>query len=123
MSHLATWLEFGSTAALSGRPRERRPFAPTGGAVRSADDEPTRLAAAEILASLATPDGETKDRLMTLLKAAPSITCIASSLYALGCGWADDADVGELAAEAARAPEPSVCNGGHPNPRKAERHG
>src|SRR5271165_1284968 len=75
----------------------------------SADEEPTRLAAAEMLPLLATSDGETKNKLMTLLKAAPSITYFVSALYALGCGWADDPDVGELAAEAARVPEPSIA--------------
>jgi hypothetical protein len=75
----------------------------------SADEDLTRRAAAEMLVRLATPDGETKSRLRALLKAPPSITLIASSLHALGCGWANDPDVGELAAEAARAPDPGIA--------------
>jgi hypothetical protein len=75
----------------------------------SADEDPTRRAAAEMLPRLATPDGETKNKVRALLKAPPSITVITSSLYALGCGWADDPDVGELGAEAARASDPGIA--------------
>jgi hypothetical protein len=75
----------------------------------SADEASTARAAAEILPLLAAPDGQTKIEIKALLKAAPSIGVIGSSLYALGCGWADDTDVGELAAEARRSTDPGIA--------------
>ena len=74
----------------------------------SADEETTRRAATEVLPLLATSDGATKNHIKALLKAAPSTSVIASSLCALGCGWATDSDVAELAAEASESSDPSI---------------
>jgi NACHT domain-containing protein len=75
----------------------------------SADEAPTARAAAEVLPLLAAPNGQTKTEIKALLKASPSKGVIASSLYALGCGWADDPDVGELAAVARGSTDRSIA--------------
>ena len=74
----------------------------------AADEEPTRRAAAEVLPLIVRPDGNTKEELKRLLKAAPSVDVVASTLYALGCGWAGDSDVAALAADAGSSSDPAV---------------
>ena len=74
----------------------------------AADEEPTRRAAAEILPQIVSPGFNTKEELKSLLKAAPSVDVVASTLYALGCGWAGDRDVAALAADARSSSDPAV---------------
>lgn len=73
------------------------------------DEEPVQRAAAEVLAALAEPGGRTKAEIVALLQASPSTMVIAMALYALGCGWANDDDVGQLAAAARAFPDPGIA--------------
>jgi hypothetical protein len=65
-----------------------------------ADEESTRIAAAEVLPAFSNEEHDAKKELKRFLKAAPSPGAVATTLYALGHGWAKDADVGGLAAVA-----------------------
>ena len=62
----------------------------------AADEASTHTAAAEVLAAWAGTEHDAKDRLMWLLKSAPSPYVAAVTLYALGQGWARDPDVGAI---------------------------
>jgi hypothetical protein len=73
------------------------------------DEESVRQAAAEVLATIAEPGGRTKAEIVALLEASPSVTVMATALYALGCGWAHDDDVGQLAAVARSCPDPRIA--------------
>lgn len=75
----------------------------------AADEPTTRVAAAEALSRFANEGTVAKHELLKLLKAAPSIETLASTLYALGCGWAMDADVGGVAAVARNAPDAAIA--------------
>ena len=73
------------------------------------DEEQVQRAAAEVLAAIAEPGGQTKADIAALLQAAPSVTVMGRALYALGCGWANDDDVGHLAAAARTSPDPGMA--------------
>jgi hypothetical protein len=62
-----------------------------------ADEESTRKAACEVLATWAGTEHDGKDHLLRFLKGAPSPSAASTALYALGKGWAHEADVGALA--------------------------
>ena len=74
-----------------------------------ADDRLTGNAAAEVLAAWAGTEHDPKDRLMQLLRTAPSASAAATTLYALGQGWAADADVGELASIVRQSGYPALA--------------
>jgi hypothetical protein len=75
----------------------------------AADEETTQRVAAEVLATIPQADGQTKADIKALLQAAPSVTVIVTALYALGYGWAYDADIGEIAAAARASPDPGIA--------------
>jgi hypothetical protein len=74
-----------------------------------ADEEPVQRTAGEVLALIAEPHDRTKNDIVALLKGAPSVGSMAMALYALGCGWAGDDDVGRLAAMARDSADPRIA--------------
>ena len=74
-----------------------------------ADEEPTRIAAAEMLPTFSNEERNAKAELKRFLKAASSPGTIATTLYALGHGWVNDTDVGALAAAARSVSDPSIA--------------
>lgn len=73
-----------------------------------ADEESTRIAAAEVLSAFSNEKHDVKEKLKQLLKVAPSPETIATTLYALGHSWAKDADVAALATAARGASDPAI---------------
>ncbi len=73
-----------------------------------ADEESTRIAAAEVLPACSNEERDAKEELKRFLKIAPSPGAVAITLYALGRGWAKDADVGVLAATARSSSDPAI---------------
>lgn len=68
--------------------------------------------AAETLPRLMQAPAATKDRLLSLLHTAEDLTAISACLYALGCGWHADEDVGAIALSARSASAPSLVYDG-----------
>ena len=64
--------------------------------------------AAETLPRLTQDPAAAKARLLSLLHAADDIPAISACLYALGCGWHADEDVGAIALSARSASAPSL---------------
>ncbi|HET6388225.1 NACHT domain-containing protein [Hyphomicrobium sp.] len=64
--------------------------------------------AAEALPLLTQTPAATKARLLSLLHSADDMTSISACLYALGCGWHADEDVGGIALSARGASAPSL---------------
>lgn len=73
-----------------------------------ADEDPTRIAAAEVLPAFSNEEHDAKEELKRFLKVAPSPGSVATTLYALGHGWAKDADVGALGVVARSTSDPAI---------------
>lgn len=73
-----------------------------------ADEESTRMAAAETLSVISKEKHDVKEELKRFLKAAPSPRAVATTLYALGYSWAKDADIGALAAAVRSTSDPAI---------------